>query len=74
MLKQLRKNSGLKVSKISELLHVSRMQYYNYENNITVPDHNKQRILSSIFNVPLESIKECFVEVQENDRGREETL
>lgn len=57
MLRQIRKESGLKVQKIADLINVSRMQYYNYENGKCKIPQDKLVTLAKIFKVPIRELK-----------------
>ena len=56
-LKDLRIDSGLKAKKIAELLGVSRVQLYNYENNKSKITEERLKELSKIYRVPYKTIK-----------------
>lgn len=59
-LKKLRKESGLKVNKIAEVLGVSREHYYQLENGNTKLTNDKIEKLSKLFNVSYQYIKESI--------------
>lgn len=67
-LKDLRIYSGLKAKKIAELLGVSRVQLYYYENNKSKINEERLKELSKIYRVPYKTIKGC-VEGNNGEKG-----
>lgn len=68
-LKQIRKDSGIKVKKIAEKLSISREHYYNLEKGITPFDLEKLNILSKLFEV---DIVELSNSIKEECDGKED--
>ncbi|ASN68326.1 hypothetical protein 10S11_64 [uncultured Caudovirales phage] len=59
-IKQLRKQSGLKTSKICAELDISRSQLYNLEKNINKMDKLKIEKLSLLYGVTQEEIRKAL--------------
>lgn len=58
LLKEIRKRSGLKVSKIALELGVSREHYYQLEKGNTKLTKDKIEVLSKLFNVSKKEIRD----------------
>lgn len=61
-LKEIRKESGLKVKKIAEVLGISRSHYYQLENGNTKLSDDKIEKLSKLFHVSYQYVKECTLD------------
>lgn len=61
-LKQVRKDSGIKVKKIAEKLGISREHYYNLEKGNTAFDLEKLNILSKIFEMDIVELSNLIKE------------
>lgn len=59
-LKDLRIDSGLKAKKVAELLNVSRIQLYNYENNKSKVNEERLKKLSKIYKVSYKELKKSL--------------
>ncbi len=68
-LKQIRKDSGIKVKKIAEKLSISREHYYNLEKGITPFDLEKLNILSKLFEVDIVELSNL---IKEERDGKED--
>lgn len=67
-LKQIRKDSGIKVKKIAEKLGISREHYYNLEKGITPFDLEKLSVLSKLFEVDIVELSNL---IKEESDGKE---
>lgn len=65
-LKEIRKNSGLKVNKISQVLQISRCHYYALEKGKTKFTNDKIQKLASLFNVDYQYLKEVINSGRDN--------
>ena len=61
-LKQIRKDSGIKVKKIAEKLNISREHYYNLEKGITPFDLKKLEKLSKLFGIDIVELSNLIKE------------
>ena len=68
-LKEIRKNSGLKVKKIAQKLNISRRHYYSLENYTTKITDDKIKLLASLFQITYEELKEV-IENERSSRNR----
>lgn len=68
-LKQIRKDSGIKVKKIAEKLSISREHYYNLEKGITPFDLEKLNVLSKLFEVDIVELSNL---IKEERDGKED--
>lgn len=67
-LKQIRKDSGIKVKKIAEKLNISREHYYNLEKGITPFDLKKLNTLSKLFEMDIVELSNL---IKEESNGKE---
>lgn len=67
-LKQIRKDSGIKVKKIAEKLGISREHYYNLEKGITPFDLDRLNVLSKLFEVDIVELSDS---IREEVNGKE---